>query len=300
MLTAIRDNDGTKVVGDLIEKDADAKYHCDFCRNSVIHHKSESRIKIGHFKHKTGDSHCPNAPESIEHLESKLQIYTLIKNHFGDKLPILELEKWICSNSIRPDIYVETRRGTKIAIEVQASALGVTEIKRRTEKYFSQGIYVMWVILFDYERFYEYKTVYGWNEDNKWEALDTDWYLRDRVRLKEFEIFLYWAYYKKIIFWDYKQKFSKGFIVAELTEHRTDIVEFRKDKEDQVGGGRVTKVMKVPKEIIRYVPFDVFRPQHAREFKSHLREYTIPERLIFTLDDREKMRKLKAKQRSQV
>ena len=94
----------------------------------------------------------------------KLGIYNYIKRNWGDKLLIIEPEKWICNKTIRPDVYIETRKKTKIAIEVQASILPVTEIKRRTEKYYKEGIYVLWVLLYDFHRFYEYRPEYGTKE----------------------------------------------------------------------------------------------------------------------------------------
>jgi competence CoiA-like predicted nuclease len=152
MLTAIRDTDNKKVVGALIEKDKNATYHCEYCKKEAIHHKSESQVRIGHFKHKQGASHCPNQTNETEwHYKTKYDIYKYIYSNWGDKLKEIEVEKWICNNSIRSDIYLETSKN-KIAIEVQATILTPSEIKRRTAKYFKNGIAVMWILPFEYDR----------------------------------------------------------------------------------------------------------------------------------------------------
>lgn len=286
MLTAIRTSDKQKVVGDFIDKNSNETYCCEYCENNVIHHKSNSKIKIGHFKHKSEQSFCPNQRETIVHLQTKLQIFNFIKSKWGDKLHLIELEKWICNKTIRPDIYIETKKQTKIAIEVQASVLTVFEIKRRTEKYFDEGIYVLWILPFDYFRFFEYKPKSDWKEDGSWGIIESGYALADKIRLKEYEIFIYWSYFKKIILWDLTQKHSQGFIVAFFEEYTTESVEFRQDGEEHYYDGRKTKVMKVPERIKYDVPFDNFKPTYARFFESNYRNYDIPERKIFTFDNR--------------
>ncbi|MBK7683844.1 MAG: hypothetical protein IPJ26_15870 [Bacteroidetes bacterium] len=118
--------------------------------------------------------------------------------------------------SIRPDVYIETKKNTKIAIEVQASILPVSEIIKRTEKYFKEKINVLWVIIYDYNRFNKYKTDYGKTEDGSWGVVDRGYFYADKVRLKEFEIFIYWAYHKNLIMWDLTGKHSNSFIVANM------------------------------------------------------------------------------------
>lgn len=282
MLTAKRKSDNQKVIGDFIEKSTLDSYFCEYCDKEVVHHKSKSKIKIGHFKHKPGHSFCPNYGETIVHIQTKLQIYQFIEEQWGSKLSLIELEKWICNKSIRPDIYIVTKKLTKIAIEVQASALTVDEIKRRTEKYYNEGIYVLWVLPFEYTRFFEYKRVSGWDENGVWRLLEGEYDLADKIRLKEYEIFIFWAYYKKLILWDLDQEYSSGFIIVELVDYISEPVEFRRDGEDHYYDGRKSKVMKVPMKIFKNVSFDKFKPNDAKRFDGNRRGYGIPERRILT------------------
>lgn len=92
MLKAIRQSDNKPVIGALIDKDRNAVYNCDYCKKVVIHHKSDSGEKVGHFKHKPGESHCPNqVKETEEHIRTKLDIYSYIKDGWGSKLRVLEV-----------------------------------------------------------------------------------------------------------------------------------------------------------------------------------------------------------------
>lgn len=91
MLVAIRQSDKKSVIGALIQKDQSAIYVCDYCKNAVIHHKSDSGEKIGHFKHKPGESHCPNqTKETEEHIRTKLDIYEYIKEGWVQGLKFLK------------------------------------------------------------------------------------------------------------------------------------------------------------------------------------------------------------------
>jgi len=281
MLTSIRESDKKKVIGNQIPKDKNEKYFCEYCKNEVIHHKSSSKVRIGHFKHKSGQSFCPNTSETIEHLETKNGIYNYIIKYWGDSLKIIELEKWICQNTIRPDIYIETKKGNKIAIEVQASVLQVSEIKRRTEKYFKEKIYVLWILIFEKKRFIEYRQDWGYDEEGEWKLLPHDWHLARRLKLKEFEVFLYWGYFKKLIFWDFTEKYSESFIVAELDEYISDGTEFYQNGEFKSFEGKRTKTIKSIKKLNYNIEFDEFRIDYAKEFESYFRNYIIPERYIF-------------------
>ena len=282
MLTAIRQSDKIKVIGEFIDKKKSETYYCEYCENPVTHNKSDSKIKVGHFKHKSGEPFCKNnTGETLEHIKTKLGIYNYIKENYWDKLLEIEPEKWICKKSIRPDVYIETKKNTKIAIEVQASILPVSEIKRRTEKYFKEKINVLWVIIYDYNRFNKYKTEYGKTEDGSWGVVNSGYFYADKVRLKEFEIFIYWAYFKNLIMWDLTGNHSNSFIVANMSDHKTDSVEFRRDGNDHYYEGKTTKVMKVPNYIRLNVSFDEFKPSPAIEFPVNYRQYVIPERLIF-------------------
>lgn len=280
MLVAIRQSDKKSVIGALIQKDKSAIYVCDYCKKTVIHHKSESGEKVGHFKHKSGESHCPNrVKETEEHIRTKLDIYEYIKDGWGSKLKILEVEKWICNNTIRPDIYIETNRN-KIAIEVQATALTVDEIKRRTLKYYKNGIAVLWVMPYYHRRFMKHHyQVEGYNK----EECDFGWSYVPSVKLKGMEIFLHWAYYKSLYFWEYERVNSNGFIHVQLDKYVGEDVEFRRDGEDHFYHGRTAKTVKTIKSIRFNIGFDEFRVTVAKEYDVPQSNYSVPTRKLFTI-----------------
>jgi competence CoiA-like predicted nuclease len=274
MLTAIRQSDNLKVLGNQIDKNLSETYTCDFCKKVVIHHKSDSRIKVGHFKHKTGESHCPNNfPETEYHLNTKIDIYNYIKESWGDKLKCLEIEKWVCNNSARADVYIETNRN-KIAIEVQATILTVSEIKSRTEKYYSSNIYVLWILPYDYQRLHRYIL----NRNNEY-----DWFFQDKVKLKDMEVFLYWSNKQRLIFWDLNHKYYDTFVCTFFTEHKNDDVDFWRDGEQHLYSGRTSKTIKTPTSEIE-VSFDKMLPKHYKTTQAQNRTYEIPDRKVFTYD----------------
>jgi competence CoiA-like predicted nuclease len=283
MLTAIKTKDNKKVIGNFIEKDNQSEYICEYCRKNVIHHKSKSQIRTGHFKHRQGDSDCPNQTKETEyHIKTKLDIYSYIQKGWGNQLKLIELEKWICENSIRPDIYIETNKN-KIAIEVQATILTVSEIKRRTEKYNLNDINVLWILPFDYERIWERKVVeFGYGYDKN----IFDWRLSDKVKMKEMEVFLYWANFKKLIFWDLEHKYSNSFISVGFEEYRGADVEFWRDGLEYSYSGKTAKTIKKATWIKYNLEFTDFRTIFANEFNAPYRGYIIPNRKLFTYDDR--------------
>ena len=287
MLTAIRQSDKNKIIGNDILKDKTEIYNCDFCGQIVIHHKSESKIKIGHFKHKNRESICPSSRETLEHIKIKQDIHDYIKGNFGNSLNHIEPEKWLFNKTMRPDIYIETKHGNKIAIEVQASILSITEIINRTKRYYDKGIYVLWVIKYDNNRFYYYRSDTYHKEDGSL-GIDRGYFLKNKIRLKEFEIYLYWAYFKKLIMWDLSQKYSYSFIIAELTEYNSASIEYYKDGENHFHYGRKAKVLKSIENIKKDIPFKKFKPCFAKEYKIYNRDYKIPERLILSLEIKQK------------
>lgn len=275
MITAIRQSDNSKVLGNLIDKDASEIYTCDFCKKAVIHHRSDSGIKIGHFKHKSGESHCPNknTGETEYHYRTKYDIYDYIKTSWGDKLKCIEVEKWLCNNTVRADVYVETNKN-KIAIEVQATILTVSEIKTRTERYYANGIYVLWILPYDYNRLYEYVL----NQENEY-----DWFFRDKVKLKDMEVFLYWSNNQRLIFWDLEHKYYDDFVCTFFKEHKNDDVEFRRDGEEHYYSGRTSKTIKTPSWEIG-VAFDKMTVKHFQSVQAQNRTYVVPDRKIFTYE----------------
>nr|WP_319511409.1 competence protein CoiA family protein [uncultured Draconibacterium sp.] len=287
MLTAIRKIDNVKVTGDVISKKKDDEYYCEYCKKDVVHHLAEARIKIGHFKHKSGDSYCPNQSKETEyHFNTKLDIYNYILNGWGANLKSIELEKWICNNTIRPDIYIETYR-SKIAIEVQATILTVSEIKKRTERYCKNDIHVLWILPFQYDRFWEYNIV-----EPAYDGLDAQysWMYAEKVKLKEMEIFLYWAYYKKLLFWDLEHKHSNTFVCIGLSEHKSEDVEFWRDGEEHYYHGKTAKTLKKINWIRYDIKFSELTTAYAPEFKAPFRSYIIPERELLTYDNRKRLK----------
>jgi hypothetical protein len=278
MLTAIRQSDGLKVAGDEIEKDLNEIYICDYCETELIHNKSDFKIKIGHFKHKSGHLFCPNNTNETEwHYKSKLDIQKYIKSKWNSHLNRIGIEVWLANKTIRADVFLETKKGSKIAVEVQASILQVAEIKKRTEKYRKEGIYVLWVIPFDYHRFNELKKSYGW-VNNQWTVTEESWGYRDSVRLKEYELFLYWCYFKQVFAWDLTHEHSDNFIILKLDECKTMVNSFYKDGEEITVGGNATKTTKEVKGIYVRIPFDKLTTSNAKEFEIKQRNYVIPER----------------------
>lgn len=277
MITAIKFSDNTKVFGNVIEKDKTEGYSCEYCKKQVIHHKSDSGVKIGHFKHKNGESHCPNKVngETEYHYRTKYDIYQYIKEGWDEKLEIIEVEKWLCNNTIRADVYLETKtKKNKIAIEVQATILTVSEIKARTEKYTENGIFVLWILPYSYNRFYEYIL----DLENKY-----DWFLRKKVKLKEMEVFLYWSNNKRLFFWDLEHIYYDGFTCMFFEEHQNEDVEFRRDGEEHYYSGKISKTIKVPSWDIS-LKFDQFSTRFYNKTEAQNRTYEVPDRKIFTYE----------------
>lgn len=298
MLTAIRVADGVKVIGEFTEKDSSISYRCEKCTDQVIHHRSQARLRVGHFAHRPGASCTSGNGETIEHLRTKLDIYQYISSGWGASLQTVELEAWICERSIRPDVYIVTSKGSRIAIEVQASALTVDEIIRRTRKYHAQGIHVLWVLPFSFKRFYEriservqrlgpLRCDYG--EDG--------WVPREKVKLLAYEQVMYWAYMKRLIMWDLDHKYSSAFIVASLSQHIGDDVTFySQGGEEHHYSGRKAKTLKVVEKVFVDVGFNQLEPTVFRkDFKMDSTPYIIPARHIMHFEPSkwDKLKRLK-------
>lgn len=286
MLTAIRASDGAKVIGEFTNKDPAATYRCEKCENPVIHHRSEARLRVGHFAHKAGASFCPNDGETLEHVQTKLDIYEYIRKGWGDKLRVVEPEAWICNRTIRPDVYVETRKGSRIAIEVQASALTVDEIIRRTRKYHTEGVHVLWVLPFQFRRFFERYYEMAWRNGYSIEHFDDHWIRKDKVKLMSYEQFIYWAYLKKLILWDLEHKHSDGFVVIELSRHVGESSSyFTSGGEEHYHEGRKSKTFKVVDRVVGNVRFDQLRTHVFHDdFIMKSVSYSIPARHIMNFD----------------
>jgi len=295
MLTAIRIADGAKVIGEYIEKDPNASYKCPTpkCGKTLIHHRSKAGLRIGHFAHKAGYADCPVRGEKLIHVRTKLDIYEYIRDGWGNSLEFIEPEFYIADGTIRPDVYLKTKSGTRIGIEVQASELTLDEIRRRTMKYHREGVYVLWVLPFKFGRFYE-------RLSDRWENLTTSfynsgyiekWVPRSKLRLHAFEQFIYWAYMKTLIMWDVEHKYSEGFIAATLSQHiGEETTYFNSDGQEQVGGGRRAKSLKVVDEVYGHVKFSHFKSSViSDEFAPGFLSYAIPPRHILHYSTKNKM-----------
>jgi competence CoiA-like predicted nuclease len=118
MLTAIRASDQKLVSGQSIRKQADEKYYCPECGAEVIHHKSLAGVVIGHFKHRSGAIECSLSGESLLHLQTKAQILEYLRREHKNDFRLLEAEYRGLGPDLRPDIFVLTRKGTRIALSL--------------------------------------------------------------------------------------------------------------------------------------------------------------------------------------
>lgn len=271
MLTGIRKSDGSKVVADHSPKSSIETYYCDYCGSELVHHKSEARIKIGHFKHKAQRTDCPNnSNESELHLKVKLAIYDYIDE--TNQYVNLELEKWICNKTIRPDVYCESKEGQRIAIEVQASSLTIDTIQKRTLKYYKEGVYVLWVLPFAKRRFI-YSDPFI---KEPWAHRD----LKDKVKLKEFESFILKAYENQLIFWDLDMEVSCSFIIIKMGQYRQPDSQYWKDGEEYFHEGKIAKTIWTPGR--KHYDVELMDFEFCNLHSEHVRgkDYVIPHRLI--------------------
>lgn len=281
MLSSIRQSDKKKVYAGFIEKNPTESYNCEYCGAQTIHHKSKAMVRVPHFQHKAKDSDCPNnALESEIHLKTKLDIYKYLLKEYEKSFNLIEVEKWILKKHIRPDIYLETRKGNKIAIEVQKTALKVDEISYRTEKYFANNIYVLWVLPFEKGRFWKYQQLH-----TGYSIMDQEWgyTYAEKVKLKEMELWLSDANNDKLICWDLDHRDSDSFVCVFLGDHKGADREYSIGREEYYSYGRVSKTFKT----VSYIKYDVFFSDFEKGrlngFRSNRRGYYIPERLFLKL-----------------
>ena len=276
MLTAIRKSDSQKVVGYEIDKDKSESYTCGYCGEVVIHHKSKSQVRIGHFKHK--NSNCPNnVIESTDHILTKKGIKDYLVRKYSRAFQIIEMEKWICNNSIRPDIYIESTRGRRIAIEVQASQLTIDQIINRTKKYTRNNIHVLWVLVWKKSKVSS--SPYMLNQ--YFIAHNCDRFCDHTVKLTEMDLFMHWMNYQKLILWDHEQSHSDaGFHIVELEKFVSEDSEYYDEYGDhQYHSGRIAKNKKIIVDIHFDVHFREFYPSHNKKFSIPGKNYELPDRM---------------------
>lgn len=125
----------------------DGPFYCAVCYSDAIVKKCTE--KKDHFAHIAPLSPALSEGESERHLECKREICAALQvRHPEGKW---EVERTIPANSekkireVRPDISGRIQQG-RVAIEVQASALSITGILKRTLTYSKRGIPILWVV----------------------------------------------------------------------------------------------------------------------------------------------------------
>jgi competence CoiA-like predicted nuclease len=227
MIKAIRKSDNKEIFADE-EKKINEGYFCPKCKGVVIHHHSKTKTRTPHFKHKSLSFNCPNhTNETRWHYDTKYSIYNYLKNEYSSHIVEISLEKWLDGNQ-RADIFIQTKKGNKIVVEVQASIITVDEIKRRTIGYAKNSIYVLWLLKYDNKRFScnTFRDGYGK-------------VYRNSTRLKEMELWLYNAYQGNLYFWN-----SPFFICVGLLNSYSNASSYYSDGEEQYHAGKRLKTIK--------------------------------------------------------
>lgn len=280
MLQAIRKSDNRLVIGHLIRKRSEESYFCPECGEEVIHARSLSGVRVGHFRHKAGSTACAFAGEGPEHERIKAEIYLYLLEKYPAAFELIEPEYRSLSPEVRPDIYLVTRKGTRIAIEVQVSAMHVDEIARRTLEYSKLKVHLLWVLPFPRERMMLEREEYGWTHGTGQYVRSVHQERASFIRLSEHEVFLYWAYFKKLVFWPEQETDQPGFILAQLDEAYSSAREMMIEGEHKKFRENRNSMVKYIRSLEYGLAFDAFRPTYARAFRSKMRPYPIPARLI--------------------
>ncbi|MBE0641643.1 MAG: hypothetical protein IH599_06370 [Bacteroidales bacterium] len=285
MLKAIRKSDASLVSGHLIRKRTAEVYLCPECGEEVIHARSLSGVRIGHFRHKAGSLACQFAGEGPEHERIKAEIYLYLQERYPAAFDVLEPEYRQLSPDLRPDLFLVTRKGTRIAIEIQVSSIRVDEMVRRMKEYTRLQVYMMWVLPFPGDRLILEKEELGWTHGIGHYVRSIHNETAHVLRLSEQEVFLYWAYFKKLIFWPGPGAADKGFILARLEEAYSGGREMLIEGEHRKYQESKSSMIKYIRSLEYGLAFDAFRPGFARAFRSRMRPYPIPARLILSIRD---------------
>ena len=270
MLSAVKRSTGEKVLADKAAKGSDI-FYCPACGQDLLLRKG--KIKVHHFAHQPVNKTCVYRGESQTHLKIKKAIYDYFQDHFGHKVKKIELEYYL--DIVRPDIYLEGKK-KKIAIEIQVSSLSPEEVIRRTALYYKLGVYVLWVLPFDAERFIQ--------------PLPKSEFISKEFRLKAYESVISYLYFKKLVFWDLSTTFSRQFIWMDLGDVKTEggsyysidfssIVDFNPKK---------LKTTKRAEEMYFNIGLEEMRPTLARKFKLPKSKLIIPDRYILSFNGKQK------------
>ena len=109
------------------------------------------RPHFSHYRHEDSE-HCVTISgkrESVEHLESKAYVRSLLKKSFseiGIEEVQIEIEFAIPEAKRRADVMVVFPGGFLHAHEIQLSPISLEELQARTESYHALGIQVTWYL----------------------------------------------------------------------------------------------------------------------------------------------------------
>jgi competence protein CoiA len=137
MLSALQ-KDGQKAVAWDVNR-RDGPFFCPECREDLILRKGA--IHIHHFAHKPDTICSYSSGETDLHRRAKCAIYDELSRY--PDVSFCDLECRL--GGAIADVYAVIR-GEPVAIEVQASALIIEEISRRTQVYQGKGIAVLWIL----------------------------------------------------------------------------------------------------------------------------------------------------------
>jgi competence protein CoiA len=169
MLSAQNSSGQTVLAWDSIK--ANGPFTCPECHHAVLLKKGE--IKVHHFAHVPPIACTYGVGESETHRRAKTAIYQSLLTH--PQVTKLQLERSL--GDVRPDIsfYFKT---IPIAIEVQVSALSLSQLIERTEAYTRKRVYVLWT-----------------------PPLDPKILQEDRYSPKIWEKFLHMLYFGRVLYW---------------------------------------------------------------------------------------------------
>ncbi|MDM0031336.1 competence protein CoiA family protein [Variovorax sp. J22P271] len=111
---------------------------CPACRREVVLH--QGLIRIHHFAHKARVACRLGAGETEDHLLTKLSLFDALRKE--SNVQDVELEKNF--GTAVADVFAVIS-GVPVAVEMQRSALAVSEITARTAEYHRLGIAVLWI-----------------------------------------------------------------------------------------------------------------------------------------------------------
>lgn len=119
-------------------------WECPLCEEEVVYVQEGADGTTAHFRHKSKTDH-PKISEGELHRKAKKEIKRKLER--DNQLREIELEKVIDQEDSRvADIYLETREGYKIAVEIQCSSQTQKEFEQRTKDYTDKGIYTLWIL----------------------------------------------------------------------------------------------------------------------------------------------------------